>query len=360
MRARTCLLAAVSGAGPDAKQRRNRELLPVAVENDVAWIPRCRDQTSDSGGCHVYHGDGIEPAECDEQRRAVRCDGQRRWRDAFERQAERLQENRGRDTVSARVNHRHRVGVRISHEQPLPRLVPRHRRRMKTDVDRVRHLQCIEVDACNRSRGCNAALVDDHAICVGGHSGGKRDVAVSRPSSAPVADPRRAAVRCDDGAERRHAAGLHGAGHVALYGVDHRDRVVEDERYNCSTACTRPRERRSAGEMSPKIGSQRNERRTVMPQQLHRTARPVAGGFRGDGDANQRALSDAVEDDTLKRCVSLQSPIGPARGSRANQGDTLPASMPGYGRSAPITHPTSLRMRHRRPGHRTRSALLRA
>ena len=302
-------LSPVSGTSP--QKRRNRELCAGVVQRQVIRIPAGWNQAEDRLLRHVHHGDGVEASKRDEQRRAVRAHGQRGGRRSLEHQPERLEADGGDDLARRRVDDRDRIGVGVRHEQPLARLVVRHRGRVKPHVNRVRHLLRVQVDARDRAGGRDASLVHDDAIGAGCQASGKRDVAILRPASAPVADPRRPAILADHRSERRNTAGLDAARHPARFRIEDRQGVVEHKWDDGASAGTSARERWSAGQVASQVWGKWDEGRAVVLQQLHRAAGPVAGGPGRNGESDQRALANRIEHQSLECRGAVELPSAP-------------------------------------------------
>ena len=129
------------GSGTDSQECRDREPGAGVVQREMIGIPAGWNQPENPLLRHVHHGHGVEASERDKQRRAIGAHGQRGRRDPLQRQPERLEADGGGDLAGGRVDDRDRIGVGVRHEDPLARLVVRHRCRVQPDVNRVRHLQ---------------------------------------------------------------------------------------------------------------------------------------------------------------------------------------------------------------------------
>ena len=144
-------------ARADAEQGADRQVAAVATDVEARRIPRCRNQAGERRFAGVarpdlVHGNGVDRAERDEQRPAIARQRERRRRGADAALAERRDADAAEDTVIVRVDNRHRVVVAVGDVEPRTRRVPRQRRRVAADRDRLRHSRGDDVDPYDTPR----------------------------------------------------------------------------------------------------------------------------------------------------------------------------------------------------------------
>ena len=158
----------------------------------------------------------------------------------------------------------------------------------------------LEVNAHNRARGRDAALVDDHAI------GARRQA--GRQCGSPSAGHRPPQLLTQATRPLRSSTAPNGATPLVLtlsedaagIGVENGQRVVEYKRHHRAPARAGARDRRRPAQVPPQVRCERHERRPIQVEQPERATLAVSRLACGHRQPDKRRLALCVEDETLE------------------------------------------------------------